>query len=337
MTKMDLTNESGATIPNNDISSDCKTDVIAPYNSSRGLRGCIMDSWRIFAFNCKRYASQLAVSALLGGVGMALLFWTISKIYADHALPATLLEEAGFDNTVVSEVMKLQTTDYFLLIAALIGYIACWVIAKGLLWTQVSTYRKQDCLGSKRWLLPNRETLRTSLRLLTYDAILCVAIAIPAGIIALIAFLTHWLHALWAILPVIIFIGVLAIPGRDAYLMENCNIVQALRETWKKGIHYWGGFFLVSLLTSIPLAAVAIALILPYTTFPLSYFADTTSVITGEESGLPTFFTALSFAVAIIGFGATFFITTLQTWALTLKSAAANYSSSAKSGRQKES
>lgn len=322
MSKMEFNNKSQtATIHTEELENN-PLDTIAPYHSNRSLRACIFDGWRIFALNFKRYLGQLSIAALLTGIGVGLVCWLASKLYAEHIIPTKLYIQAGNDSDLIWEVFKLQVMDYVMLAVDLIICIAFCSISKGILWTQVAHYSKEDTLSSKKFLLPNKEIFQSSSRILTYNATIFVAMFIPLAIVGAIAYLTGVLYLLLLIIPICIFVGVLAVPGRYAYMIERASLTQALRTTWQKGLHYWGGFFLITLLTAIPLTAVNAVFVLPFTTFPLSIFADTTSMITGEVTGLPNYFTAIGLLVAVVAFGCIFLVTTLQTWALALKSAA---------------
>ncbi len=294
-------------------------DTIAPFHTRRSLRACIADGWRIFALRPGTWLKQLFPAALMAGTGWTLLLWATFRLFTGHILPAMLYIQSGHDAGTVRAhfTPTLSQGAAFAVFVAIGLLLVCF--AKGLLWEQIRHFCLTGSLQEKGLLLPGKKNFRLFKAYLAFSSAIAAVFLLPT---ALIGGLSAWSgtgYPMLIMLPIGLFVSVIAVPGRAAHLAGDKTPVQAFREMQHSGLRHWGGYFLVMLLTAIPLTATIAAFALPFITLLLAGFADTASTETGEVSGLPSYFTALFFATSITAVTLSFLVSALQSWALALK------------------
>ncbi len=286
----------------------------------RGLRACILDSWQVFASRPWRYLLQLLPGAALAGAGLAWLAWSITKIVATFVIPARLYIAAGNEKSQVWAYLHPQFADFVLPIVSLIVAVACCFAGKGLLWEQIARYATTGRLQEKKFIAGKSMAKMTG-RVLSYNMTVFAASLVP---VAIIIVCSEWMQIRYLYLlmvPILLFVFPTAVPGRVASLVNGDRLIDSLKFTWKDGIRHWGGYFIVTLLTAIPLVAAGAAVLLPYAPYSLGTLADAENIVLGEHSGLPEYYTALNLVTAFLCFTAFTLLTTLQTWTLALKGA----------------
>lgn len=295
-------------------------DVISPFYGQRSLRGCVADGWRVFALKPKTYLAGLLPGALLAGVGLALIWTMVCRFCTEFLLPIRIYLQAGYTNDEAWQQFGPLTTDYVLGAAACLVGLLALLVGRACVWAQIGHYARTNSLPSLRTLLRPKSIAAHCGRLLVYNVLtglVLLLLAVPFSLLAVSG--SEWW--LLAVLPFWVFVLALAVPGRNAYLLAQGSLKTALKSGLREGWHHWGGYFLIMLLTAIPLLVAAAVLLLPLAPVTLAEFANVVNLLTNEPSGMPLYAQWTGRVLAVIGFAGTFLVGTLQTWSLAFKAA----------------
>lgn len=292
-------------------------DAIAPLGYHRGIRGCLKDGWRIFALGARRYLVQLLPAAAVVGIGSCLLFHFLVQYYADHIAPALFLMRAGVDASLVWQQAVPGTSDIVTAVGLLLLYIICAGAGRASLWTQIQLFASDGALPKKKWIVSRRVWLPSFVRCLCYNAVVAVAFLIVTAIVGGIAYATSWWYALLFLLPIGLFLMVLAIPGRTAFVMGATwrNAFSLVRH---EGFRRFGGYLILVCLTFLPLLLATVVLVLPSANFVMAHSANAINAVISEPSGITPLAELFDYVILALTFAFIYLIRTFQTWTLAL-------------------
>lgn len=301
----------------NELPAEKAIDMVAPLQSYRGLKACLRDGWRIFALNAKKYILQLLPAALLVGVVSSLVLGFFYYIGLKHLVPIYVLTRGGNDPVLVNNTFGISNTLNFALLAALLIGLVAWMAARGVVWRQIQVFQQTDSLPEQRFLWLSKEVRRQKNRCLVYDAISVVPVIL---LLVLLVYLhLKWWVSLSILLVVAVILDNVMVAGCYLYMIEGRNLKQSLKYAFHRGIRQWGGYFTLSLMTSIPVGAVAVGLLIAVVPYALGGVFNAMGMVIGEPSGMPLYATIINCVALLIGLTISFLMTTLQTWTLAFR------------------
>lgn len=292
------------------------------FTQTRSFRGCISDSWKIFALHTKDYLKFLWLHALLAGTGFALFLFLLTRFYVSHFLPTKLYTEMGMECQTAWQLCKPNPADYLLPAISLLLLIVTFYLFKGASVAQIRFYAVTDSLPACGPFSLWKEIRASACRNLLFDSLTTIAYLLPAAIIAAIAWLTtKWVWGLPLLIPTYIYIWVTATIGRQYFLVERLSLKKSFNAATRNGIRSFGGYLLILMLTVVPFIITSLIFILPVTLFPLSAAANGISTLTGNATGLPEYHSAIFISISALAFTVCSLSASIRRWSLSLKTA----------------
>lgn len=324
--KVTATPAAGATIETEDLETVEQRDVVTPMGSYRGIRGCLYDGWRWGALHAREHLARLWPAAVVSGVGGALFVGLLAHVYFELWAPAQVMDAftTPADGTTPSApaVLFRPLIDTLLVVGALLCFV-CASLGRGALWAQVVDVARGGSLRGAKWKERRKEELRLAARYGAFQVVTFLLYALPAGALAYGAVSLLPPLAYYPLVCVFLLLGILwqamSAHGRYAYLVQQASLKAALRLMLHRGLRHGGSGFVVIVLSALPLCLFVAALLLPLTTFLLSYQADIVNGMLELPSGMTPPIVALEIGIDILAFAAYYLLSTWQTWMLVFK------------------
>lgn len=307
----------GSIIETEETDGQSTAGVVAPITCTRGIRACLKDGWRIFALNAGPYLRSLSWPALVAGAGVMFPVWLLVRFYAQHIAPALLYLESGLSRAEVWHVFRPQLDDYLLFAVSVVIAAVCYSLFRGALWLQFATYAERNQLSARAWLGAGA-LWRYSLRHFVFNLIVAAVMLVLIVVGGAIAFFTQIHYLALLLVPLLLIVQTLFMAGRYSYLMGQ-SLGTSLTTDSRVGFRHFGGYFVLLLLTAMPLMASGLILAMPYATFPLSFAADAVNLATENPTGIPGYVPAISFIAGTVALAIQFLLASMQTWVLNFK------------------
>lgn len=325
---------------------DC--DVIAPMQSHRGMKGCLRDGWRIFALQARKFSLQLLPASLL--VGIAALVFLASCYHAvlKCIVPVYTLSQGAENADMLENAFRLSSGMKMQIVVSGIVLLLAIMVGRGFVWYQIRHFYRHAALPSPRFLLPGKSVMRQIVRYLAYDVIRVIVLVALAAVAVLL-----WTKWTWtsltvlslAVLPFVVlfflvlfamaFVDVMLFPGCYKYLVEDASYKESLLFSLRHGTRRWGGYFVLALLTTIPILSVSAGILTAFLPYAIGGVFNMQGMLLGDSSGMPDYATYATGAVVVIGVSLCFLLTSLHTWTLAFK-VASNCGNAAKNSKSSE-
>ena len=286
------------------------------------IKSCIIESWKVFALNTKDYFKYLWIHLFIAGLGYALFSIISIHFYTDHIAPVMAFIESGHEPSLARTLFAPQITDYLVLATALFAFIFANYLMLGALFSQLRFYKATDSLPIASPFTFWKEIRKDSQKAFQFDLLFFVIIVVNSAFVTLISWLSSW-WVMLLLIPVIIYWTVIGTTGRLQHVVENRTFKAAFKNAFKVGHHKFGGYFILLLLTSIPMFIITYIALSPSSIIQFSYCADTLSQLAGDPTGIPPYVLILYIALATIGYVFFSIAYTLQQWPLALYTSAA--------------
>ena len=300
-----------------DSTPSVPADPNVDYSRYQSLRACLARGWRVFADHPGRYIAWQLPGAVLRGLGLTLLLWYVSQIYAEHIHPAYKFWKMGATDQLVWDLIPIQPRTWLYLALIAVCCLLALYLSKGYLWVRVQrlvTPAPEKLTLSKY----GKNLLRNGGRCFLYDLLSSVVFLILAGLVALLSWKTSW-WCLLLLLPIGLVLYVFTTVGRYALLLTSQSLRSRLSWTWRNSKRYGGAYLLLLILTGIPYLLLCCALLLPVAVFTLAILANAETLMTGALSGLPGYFPYLYFFVGTLCFALCALFASMRPWSLALK------------------
>ena len=131
------------------------------------------------------------------------------------------------------------------------------------------------------------------------------------------------------------FVDVMLFPGCYKYLVEDASYKESLLFSLRHGTRRWGGYFVLALLTAIPILSVSAGILTAFLPYAIGGVFNMQGMLLGDPSGMPDYATYATGAVVVIGVSLCFLLTSLHTWTLAFK-VASNCGNAAKNSKSSE-
>lgn len=330
---------------------DC--DVIAPMQSHRGMKGCLRDGWRIFALQARKFSLQLLPVSLLVGIAALVFFASCYHAVLKCIVPVYTLSQGAENADMLENAFRLSTGMKMQIVVSGIVLLLAIMVGRGFVWHQIRHFYQHAALPSQRFLLPGKSVMRQIVRYLAYDVIRVIVLAALAAVAVLLW--TKWTWASltvlsltiqpMAVLPFVVlfflvltamaFVDVMLFPGCYKYLVEDASYKESLLFSLRHGTRRWGGYFVLALLTAIPILSVSVGILTAFLPYALGGVFNMQGMLLGDPSGMPDYATYATGALVVIGVSLCFLLTSLHTWTLAFK-VASNCGNAAKNSKSSE-
>lgn len=131
------------------------------------------------------------------------------------------------------------------------------------------------------------------------DILAACIFMIASGLVVLLAWKTNW-WVLAACIPIALYLQIISSCARMLYVVEKKTFKAAIKEAFHLGHQKFGGYFIIFILTYIPLGITSLIAFLPICIFHLSNSADAITRLMGDPSGLPPYLLPLYAVLAIL-------------------------------------
>lgn len=294
-------------------------DVIAPMKSRRGMIACLRDGWRIFALHVRLFFFQLLPASLLVGIFSFLFLACLDHVTLQYWVPEYALMQ-GVENP---EMIKTSFALPFAMKAWLsLSFVACilaCIVARGIVWYQIHVFAHDGELPKRRFLFHGKEIWNHVMRYLKYDVLCVLLMTIIIGCGILLG-MKYGALAL-VLLPVAIYVDIMLSPGRYFYMVENKSLKDSLRFTLRHGTRRWGGFFVVALLTAIPVVSVSLGIATAFVPYVIGSLFNAKGMLLGDPSGIPAYVPYVMAVIVVVGLSLCFMLSALRTWTIAFKTA----------------
>lgn len=334
-----------------DAGKDC--DVIAPMQSHRGMKGCLRDGWRIFALQSRKFSLQLLPASLLVGIAALVFFASCYHAVLKCIVPVYTLSQGAENADMLENAFRLSSGMKMQIVVSGIVLLLAIMVGRGFVWHQIRHFYQHAALPSQRFLLPGTNVMRQIVRYLAYDVIRVIVLTALAAVAVLLW--TKWTWASltvlsltiqpMAVLPFVVlfflvltamaFVDVMLFPGCYKYLVEDSSYKESLLFSLRHGTRRWGGYFVLALLTAIPILSVSAGILTAFLPYPLGGVFNMQGMLLGDPSGMPDYATYATGAVVVIGVSLCFLLTSLHTWTLAFK-VASNCGNAVKNSKSSE-
>lgn len=301
---------------------DC--DVIAPMQARRGMKGCLRDGWRIFALQVRKYSLQLLPASLLVGISGLVFFANCYHAVLKSIVPAYTFSRGAEDVDMIENAFRLSAGMKMQIVLSGIVFLLAMMVAHGFVWYQIKHYSQQAVLPRQHFILPRKDVQRQVVRYLAYDAVRVLTLGTLAAVGVLLWMKWSWLASFLlplVVLPVMTFADVVLFPGCYEYLVEDATYKESLRFTLRHGMRRWGGYFVLALLTAIPILSVFAGIMTAFAPYVVGGMFDMRGMLLGDPSGMPDYATYVTGVLVVLGLSFCFLLTSLHTWTLAFKAA----------------
>ena len=206
-------------------------------------------------------------------------------------------------------------TKYLILLLsiALISIIGD-ILFKGLLFLLVKEYSLRDSIARLSFKGIKDKLILNTKRFFIVSLVLFVLMIVYFALFAGLLILSKW--TLLLTVPLLLFLIIPFTYTQVIYMFEELNVMAALKKGFRLGIPNWAGtFFLLILATIFSLIIQTIA----FTPWGIGLFAQSlsfNSILDGNPSTLPGYFSLLMFVLCVIGFFISYLAQTLPSMSM---------------------
>ena len=285
------------------------------------IKSCIIESWKVFALNTKDFFKYLWIHLFIAGLGYALFSLLSIHFYTQHVQPVMAYIESGYEPSLAQALFAPEISDYLLLTTALIAFLFANYLMFGALFSQIRFYKATDSLPVASPFTFWKEIRKDGKKAFLFDLLFFAIVGISSALVTFISWLTSW-WVMLLLIPIFIYWTIIATNGRLQYVIENQTFKESFKKAFKVGHHKFGGYFILLLLTSIPMLFIIYIALLPSSIIQLSYCADAISQLAGDLSGIPPYVMTLYIVLATVGYVFLCIAYALQQWPLAIYTSA---------------
>ena len=192
-------------------------------------------------------------------------------------------------------------TKYLVLVSALV--LVCIIgdiLFKGTVFALVKEYSLRESIERLSFKEMKNKLVANIKRFLIVNLVLALLLIVYIALLAGLIFLSPW--TLVFTFPFLLFITIPFTYAQEIYMFEDIKVMAAVKKGFKLGIPNWAGtFFLLILAEIFALIIQGIA----FTPWGVGSFVQSlsfSSILDGNVSTLPTYFSVLMFVLSVIGY-----------------------------------
>lgn len=286
-----------------------------PFYKERSIKGYMADAWKMIALNWKSYLQALTPFLLIAGIADALFFEFTLYYICKQALPAYLFLSSDGDVKIAQWMATPNAVNAIYLTLATLFLIIGNLCLTAKLFATIRHYATHNQMCSKSALTLQKVDYQSMKRvLLSHFGFTLIAILLCCPFVILGLKWKPWTLAFIPLITVYAYAACYLFTLKIGLYFTSFK--QAISYTFK---HALGHSFILLLLTSIPVATIAIVCFLPQATYGLSYLAANKSAYMGDHIETSTLLTPLFFIINTISFSLIALAKSYTTWCLALK------------------
>jgi len=198
------------------------------------------------------------------------------------------------------ELTKYLIVAFVIALICIVGSI----FFKGLLYTLVKEYPLRDSIARLSFKdIKNKLVLNTK-RFFIVNLVLLVFVIIFFVLLIGLFFLTPW--TLVIMVPLLLFIMIPFTYAQEIYLFEDVKVMAAVKKGFKLGIPNWAGTFFLLILADIFALIIQLIAFIPWGVGSFVQSLSFSSILDGNPSTLPGYFSVLMFLLCVIAYFITY-------------------------------
>lgn len=296
-----------------DIQVEKKRTKIA-WHKQRGMRGCLVDGWRMVVCDWKGYMRRLWAVTLAKALCAAFFVELVVQYVSDFALPAFRLWQSAPDSPVVGLLLRPDwATVLYLLLAGVLLFVLVYLL-KGKLYETMHFYARRNSFDPRTCWGVSPFALHSAYKSCVVDALMYV----PACLLlaaCLVLLHAHWGLCLSLCTLIVLLLWSMAGVSRPLYAFYGLSLASSVRIAFRKEWHrLWPLRFIVWIFV----LAVAFVCLLSPVAYLLTKCAGADSVLMGDPTGIPSYVPLLFFFSNAFSFFLLFSFTTVAQWPVVL-------------------
>lgn len=297
--------------------TDEQAPVAPDFTCYQSLKRSLAGGWKVFAKHPARYLRWQWLWALLRALGMTALFWYATQVYTEHIHPAYLFWKLGATEHMEWGLVPITGRTWVFLGLCVVASLVLLYFNKGNTWSQVQQFAATG-QAFARPSLAGKQMVPNALRCFVLDALFLL---VNAGLIALAVWLSCKTSGWWLLLlaPIECIVYVYSYVCRCGLLVAGVKPGRVFAWGWTNSRRCGGGYFLLLILTGIPYLLLCAALFLPLVIFTFAILANGETLLTGAQSGLPSYFPYLYFIVTTSCMLLASVFASMRLWPLAMK------------------
>lgn len=285
------------------VSASTEKPKAAPYQplyAERGIRSSMLEGWKLFALHAADFLKAIGWQSLLAvSLGMAAVAFLVLPYLTECLAPWHVYTKIGTPGTAGLLLPSLPAL--LCLVGALLIAAACYGIQSAARARLLRHYAEHATLAhiSTHFFRAPMKTMKAWGAMLVFDLPSFFFMLLLAGGIAWLSAKFSWWIMLF--LPILLFLlHTLQSVARLHYVLGHAATpIAAWRKVFDKGGNHVGGYYIVRLLTYMPMSLAALACFLPFATVAATGYYASVSFLQSDPAALPGTFYLLS-ALALI-------------------------------------
>jgi len=192
-------------------------------------------------------------------------------------------------------------TKYIVLVSALV--LVCIVgdiLFKGTVFALVKEYSLRESIARLSFKEMKNKLVANTKRFLIISLVLALLFVVYMALLAGLLFLSPWTLVLT--FPFLLFITIPFTYAQEIYMFEDIKVMAAVKKGFKLGIPNWAGTFFLLILAEIFALIIQCIAFTPWGVGSFVQSLSFSSILDGNTSTLPTYFSILMFVLSVIGY-----------------------------------
>jgi hypothetical protein len=192
-------------------------------------------------------------------------------------------------------------TKYLVLVSALV--LVCIIgdiLFKGTVFALVKEYSLRESIERLSFKEMKNKLVANIKRFLIVNLVLALLLIVYMALLAGLIFLSPW--TLVFTFPFLLFITIPFTYAQEIYMFEDIKVMAAVKKGFKLGIPNWAGTFFLLILAEIFALIIQCIAFTPWGVGSFVQSLSFSSILDGNVSTLPTYFSVLMFVLSVIGY-----------------------------------
>lgn len=192
-------------------------------------------------------------------------------------------------------------TKYLVLVSALV--LVCIIgdiLFKGTVFALVKEYSLRESIERLSFKEMKNKLVANIKRFLIVNLVLALLLIVYIALLAGLIFLSPW--TLVFTFPFLLFITIPFTYAQEIYMFEDIKVMAAVKKGFKLGIPNWAGTFFLLILAEIFALIIQCIAFTPWGVGSFVQSLSFSSILDGNVSTLPTYFSVLMFVLSVIGY-----------------------------------
>ncbi len=192
-------------------------------------------------------------------------------------------------------------TKYIVFISAIV--LVCIIgdiLFKGTVFALVKEYSLRESIARLSFKEMKSKLVANTKRFLIVSLVLALLFIVYMALLAGLLFLSPWTLVLT--FPFLLFITIPFTYAQEIYMFEDIKVMAAVKKGFKLGVPNWAGTFFLLILAEIFALIIQCIAFTPWGVGSFVQSLSFSSILDGNTSTLPTYFSILMFVLSVIGY-----------------------------------